>query len=86
VQAAVTSAVSFSIGALVPILCVVLAGRSLRIVTCVVITLVALAVLGAVGAELGNASRQRGALRVLVGGSIAMAVTIVVGRVVGSNV
>jgi vacuolar iron transporter family protein len=86
VQAAVTSAVSFSIGALVPILCVVLAGRSLRIVTCVVITLVALAVLGAVGAGLGNASRQRGALRVLVGGSVAMAVTVVVGRVVGSNV
>jgi VIT1/CCC1 family predicted Fe2+/Mn2+ transporter len=86
VQAAVTSAVSFSIGALIPILCAVLAGRSLRIVTCVVITLIALAVLGAVGAELGNASRQRGALRVLVGGAIAMAVTIVVGRLVGSNV
>jgi VIT1/CCC1 family predicted Fe2+/Mn2+ transporter len=86
VQAAVTSAVSFSVGALVPILCAVVAGRSLRIVTCVVVTLVALAVLGAVGAELGNASRQRGALRVLVGGAVAMAVTIAVGRLVGSNV
>jgi VIT1/CCC1 family predicted Fe2+/Mn2+ transporter len=86
VQAAVTSAVSFSIGALVPILCVVLAGRSVRIVTCVVITLAALAALGAVGAELGNASRQRGALRVLIGGAVAMAVTILIGRVVGANV
>jgi vacuolar iron transporter family protein len=86
VQAAVTSAVSFSIGALIPILCAVLAGRSLRIVTCVVITLIALAVLGAVGAELGNASRRRGALRVLIGGAIAMAVTSLVGRVVGSSV
>jgi VIT1/CCC1 family predicted Fe2+/Mn2+ transporter len=86
VQAAVTSAVSFSIGALVPILCTVVAGRSARIVTCVVVTLAALAVLGAVGAELGNASRQRGALRVLVGGALAMAVTILVGRVVGANV
>jgi vacuolar iron transporter family protein len=86
VQAAVTSAVSFSVGALVPILCAVAAGRSLRIVTCVVVTLVALAVLGAIGAELGNASRQRGALRVLVGGAVAMAVTIAVGRLVGSNV
>jgi len=55
-------------------------------VTCVVITLIALAVLGAVGAELGNASRQRGALRVLIGGAIAMAITTLVGRVVGSNV
>jgi VIT1/CCC1 family predicted Fe2+/Mn2+ transporter len=86
VQAAVTSAVSFSIGALVPILCTVVAGRSARIVTCVVVTLAALAVLGAVGAALGNASRQRGALRVLVGGALAMAVTILVGRVVGANV
>ena len=86
VQAAVTSAVSFSIGAVIPILCAVLAGRSLRIVTCVVITLIALAVLGAVGAELGNASRRRGALRVLIGGAIAMAVTSLVGRVVGSSV
>jgi VIT1/CCC1 family predicted Fe2+/Mn2+ transporter len=86
VQAAVTSAVSFSVGALVPILCAVAAGRSLRIVTCVVVTLVALAVLGAIGAELGNASRLRGSLRVLIGGAIAMAVTIAVGRLVGSNV
>ena len=86
VQAAVTSAVSFSIGAAIPLLCAVLAGRSLRIVTSVVITLIALAVLGAVGAELGFASRQRGALRVLIGGAVAMAVTIVVGRLVGSNV
>ena len=86
VQAAVTSAISFSVGAILPIICVVLAGRSLRIVTCVVITLISLAILGAVGAELGNASRRRGAVRVLVGGAIAMAVTIVVGRLVGANV
>ncbi len=86
VQAAVTSALSFSLGAIVPILCVVLAGRSVRIVTCVVVTLAALAALGALGAELGNASRQRGALRVLIGGAVAMAVTIVIGRIVGANV
>jgi VIT1/CCC1 family predicted Fe2+/Mn2+ transporter len=86
VQAAVTSAISFSLGAFVPLMCVIAAGHSVRIVLCVVVTLVALAVLGAVGAELGNASRQRGALRVLIGGSIAMAVTIVIGRVVGANV
>jgi VIT1/CCC1 family predicted Fe2+/Mn2+ transporter len=86
VQAAVTSAVSFSLGATVPILCVVLAGRSARIVTCVVVTLAALAALGALGAKLGNASTRQGALRVLIGGAIAMAVTIVIGRIVGANV
>jgi VIT1/CCC1 family predicted Fe2+/Mn2+ transporter len=86
VQAAVTSALSFSLGAVVPLLCTVLAGRSARIATCVVVTLAALAGLGALGAELGNASRQRGALRVLIGGAVAMAVTIVIGRIVGANV
>jgi VIT1/CCC1 family predicted Fe2+/Mn2+ transporter len=39
VQAAVTSAVSFSIGALVPLLCVVVAGRGVRVPACVVVTL-----------------------------------------------
>jgi VIT1/CCC1 family predicted Fe2+/Mn2+ transporter len=84
VQAAATSAVSFSIGALVPLLCVVAAGRSLRVPACVVVTLVALGMLGAVGAWLGNASWARGAARVLVGGAAAMAVTFLLGDVVGA--
>ncbi len=86
VQAAVTSAVSFSIGALVPLLCVVAAGRSLRVPACVVITLAALGVLGAVGASLGNASWVRGAWRVLIGGALAMAITYVLGDLVGAAV
>jgi len=86
VQAAVTSALSFSVGALVPLLCVVLVGRSVRIGVCVGVTLVALAALGALGAWLGNASQWRGARRVLIGGALAMAITTVVGRLVGTNV
>jgi vacuolar iron transporter family protein len=86
VQAAVTSAVSFSIGALVPLLCAVLAGRSIRIAVCVVVTLAALAALGAVGAELGRSSRWRGARRVFIGGAVAMAITTAIGHVVGANV
>jgi VIT1/CCC1 family predicted Fe2+/Mn2+ transporter len=77
---------SFSVGALVPLLCVVLATQSSRIGVAVAVTLTALAALGALGARLGNASQLRGALRVLIGGGIAMAVTTVVGRVVGTNV
>ena len=86
VQAAVTSALSFSIGAMVPLLCVVAAGRSMRVPACVVITLAALGVLGAVGAGLGNASWVRGAWRVLIGGAVAMAVTYVLGDLVGQAV
>jgi vacuolar iron transporter family protein len=84
VQAAVTSAVSFSLGALVPLLCVIAAGRSARVPACVVVTLAALGVLGAVGAALGNASWARGAARVLIGGAAAMAITFVLGDIVGA--
>ncbi len=86
VQAAVTSAVSFSIGALVPLLCVVVASRGVRVPACIVVTLVSLGVLGAVGAGLGNASRVKGARRVLVGGAVAMAVSFVLGHLVGAAV
>jgi VIT1/CCC1 family predicted Fe2+/Mn2+ transporter len=86
VQAAVTSAVSFSIGAMVPLLCVVAAGRSARVPVCIAVTLGALGVLGAVGAGLGNASWARGAWRVLIGGAVAMAVTFVLGDLVGAAI
>ena len=86
VQAAVTSAASFSIGALVPLLCVVAAGRSARVPACVAITLVALGALGAIGAGLGNAPRARGAWRVLIGGVAALAISFVLGNLVGAAV
>jgi VIT1/CCC1 family predicted Fe2+/Mn2+ transporter len=85
-QAAVTSALSFSAGALVPLLCVVLAGVSLRIPICIAVTLVGLGSLGALGARLGNASPVRGARRVLIGGAAAMAVTYVLGNAVGAAI
>src|SRR5262245_44637808 len=63
VQAAVTSAVSFTAGAVVPLFCAVVAGRSVRIAVCVVVTLAALAALGAVGDEPGRLSRWQRCLR-----------------------
>jgi VIT1/CCC1 family predicted Fe2+/Mn2+ transporter len=86
VQAAVTSAVSFSIGALVPLLCVVVASRGVRVPACIIVTLLSLGALGAVGAGLGNASRVKGARRVLIGGAVAMAVSFVLGHLVGAAV
>jgi len=86
VQAAATSAASFSIGALVPLLCVVAAGRTLRVPVCVVVTLVALGALGALGAGLGHASRPKGAARVLVGGALAMTLSFLLGHLVGAAV
>ncbi len=46
--------------------------------------MVALALLGAVGAALGGARRLRATLRVAVGGAAAMALTMLVGKLTGA--
>jgi VIT1/CCC1 family predicted Fe2+/Mn2+ transporter len=50
-----------------------------------VLALVALAVLGAIGAALGGARRLRATLRVAVGGAAAMAVTMFIGELTGAT-
>lgn len=84
-QAAWTSAAAFSSGAALPLLSVALAPAGARVVVCIVVTLIALAGLGALGAYLGGANRGRALARVLIWGAIAMAVTMGVGALVGST-
>jgi VIT1/CCC1 family predicted Fe2+/Mn2+ transporter len=86
VQAAVVSAVSFTIGAIVPLLVAVLSVKGLRVPATVLVTLVGLGALGALGAALGGAPRGRAAVRVTVGGAAAMALTWAVGSAVGTSV
>jgi len=86
VQAAGVSAVSFVLGALVPVLSIALFAASVRIPVTVVLTLIGLGALGAIGAALGGANRARASARVLVGGAVAMAVTAAVGALVGAAV
>lgn len=84
-QAAVASAVAFTVGALVPLLTYVLApdyGRSALVVGGSVVALVGL---GALGATLGAASRLRAMLRVGFGGGAAMAVTMLIGELTGAT-
>jgi len=83
-QAAWVSAASFSAGALVPLMTFVVAPTSARLALSAVSALIALGVLGAVGAQVGGAPRGKAALRVLVGGGLAMGVTAVVGHLAGS--
>jgi len=83
-QAAVASAASFAVGAAVPLLAAALASSGIRTVVIAAVTLVALCVLGVVGAALGSAPRVRGALRVGVGGALALAVTYGIGALFGS--
>ena len=83
-QAAVVSAASFAIGAALPILAELLTPAALRTPATLAATLLALLVLGMLGAQIGGASIRMGAARVLVGGSAAMAVTWLIGRLAGA--
>jgi VIT1/CCC1 family predicted Fe2+/Mn2+ transporter len=85
-QAAGVSAASFSVGAVVPVLMVIALPASVRAFSVVVVTLVCLCLLGALGAQLGGAPRGRAAVRVLIGGALALAVTWAIGRLVGTAV
>lgn len=86
VQAAFASAISFVVGAIVPILAVLLA--STRWVTEVTsaTALLTLAVLGATAAHAGGAPLVTGAMRVAFWGALAMAMTAAVGKLFGAAV
>jgi VIT1/CCC1 family predicted Fe2+/Mn2+ transporter len=85
-QAALASSVSFSLGAAIPLLALLLAPKSDRIAIIAVTALVVLAVTGAVASRLGGSSPTRGALRVFIGGGLAMAVTALIGNLIGGAV
>jgi VIT1/CCC1 family predicted Fe2+/Mn2+ transporter len=84
IQAAVTSAASFSVGAAPPALLAALLSTRVLTVGVVGVTLGLLPVLGAAAARLGGASLTRGALRVVFWGAVAMACTAAVGRLFGA--
>ena len=85
-QAAWASALAFSAGAILPVIAVAAAPGSARIAACVVVTVVALAILGWSGARLGGGSRQIATARVVIWGALAMAVTSGIGALVGAAV
>jgi VIT1/CCC1 family predicted Fe2+/Mn2+ transporter len=85
-QAAAASAASFTAGAIIPVLAVILSPSGARIPVTIAATVVALAVTGWAGARLGGAPPARGALRVVIWGVAAMALTMVIGRLVGTAV
>ena len=85
-QAAAASAVSFAVGAALPVIVAAVAPEAwlARLVTAS--ALVLLTVLGAVAARVGGAAMGRGALRVAFWGALAMAASAVVGRLFGTQV
>lgn len=86
IQAAVFSAVSFALGALLPLGVAAVLNMSNMIPLVAVSSLAFLALLGGVAARAGGASIIVGAVRVLFWGAIAMGATALVGKLFGTVV
>ena len=86
VQAALTSAATFSAGAAAPLALVLLAPSSLLIPVVAVGSLAFLALLGLLGARTGGAKVLRPIIRVTFWGALAMALTAGIGAIVGAVV
>ncbi|TDL11634.1 VIT family protein [Mycolicibacterium obuense] len=85
-QAALSSALSFTIGALLPIIAILAPPTSLRVPVTVVAVLAALLLTGAVSAGLGGAPKQRAMARNVIGGGLALLITYGIGHLVGAAV
>jgi VIT1/CCC1 family predicted Fe2+/Mn2+ transporter len=86
IQAAFASALSFSIGAVVPIIASLADSGSSKVWAIVIASLIALGISGAIGAFLGGGNRIWAAARVFIGGGIAMAITAFIGHLIGKSI
>ncbi|XP_057494495.1 vacuolar iron transporter homolog 4-like [Actinidia eriantha] len=86
VQAAIASALAFTIGAIVPLLAAAfIRDHKVRLGVVVVAVSIALVVFGGVGAVLGRTSVVKSGTRVVVGGWMAMAITYGLTKLIGSS-
>jgi VIT1/CCC1 family predicted Fe2+/Mn2+ transporter len=83
-QAAISSAVSFTLGALLPVLAIVLPPPSTRVPLTFFVVLLALVLTGSVSATMGGSGRRLAVRRIVLGGALAMLVTYAVGRLIGT--
>lgn len=86
IQAALTSAATFAVGAAMPLSMVLLMPRSFLVAGVSIASLVFLALLGAIGARAGGANVARATLRVTFWGALAMALTAGIGAIFGTVV
>jgi VIT1/CCC1 family predicted Fe2+/Mn2+ transporter len=75
VQAALTSAATFAVGALLPLLIALMAPAAYLMASVITASLLSLALLGLLAAHTGGSSRLKGACRVTFWGALAMGLT-----------
>ena len=85
-QAAGASALAFFIGALLPMVAILLPPEHLRVPVTFAAVLVALALTGATSARIGGSPWLRPTLRVVIGGAIALVATFLIGTLLGTTV
>ncbi|MFL2000772.1 VIT1/CCC1 transporter family protein [Microbacterium sp. A1-JK] len=84
-QAAASSALAFTVGALLPLLAILLPAPEWRVPVTAVAVLVALAITGTISARLGGSSAPRAVVRLVVGGALALAATYAIGALLGTT-
>jgi VIT1/CCC1 family predicted Fe2+/Mn2+ transporter len=85
-HAALSSAIAFLCGAILPVLAVTLTPTDWRIPSTVIAVIIALAITGGVGAFIGGSPMPRSILRVTIGGAAALGITYVIGALLGTTV
>lgn len=85
-SAATWSFVAFFLGAMLPMLAILLPSDTWRVPFIFLVTLTALALTGVISARLGGANPAKAALRLVCGGALALALTWVVGWLFGTAV
>lgn len=85
-HAAWASAAAFLVGAVLPMIAILLPPPEWRIVTTFVAVIIALAITGWLSAWIGGAPRLRAISRVVIGGALALAVTWAIGALLGGAV
>jgi VIT1/CCC1 family predicted Fe2+/Mn2+ transporter len=86
IQAAAASAASFTCGALLPLVAILLPPTAWRVPVTIVAVLTALGIAGAVSARIGGSNARRAVLRVVIGGAIGLAFTYGIGHLFGTAI
>ncbi|MEW2462100.1 MULTISPECIES: VIT1/CCC1 transporter family protein [Microbacterium] len=84
-HAALSSAIAFTLGALLPLLAILLPPPDWRVPVTFVAVLIALAATGTISARIGGSAPGRAALRLVIGGALALLATWLIGTLLGTT-
>ncbi|MGO4679616.1 VIT1/CCC1 transporter family protein [Microbacterium sp. 2MCAF23] len=84
-HAAISSAIAFTVGAILPLLAILLPPPGWRVPVTFVAVLIALAATGFISARIGGSNPTRASIRLVIGGALALLATWLIGTLLGST-